>query len=77
MRHFRKDGSIIDVEVSARPIEFDGRHAVLAMAQNVTERNRAERARRTTEEQLRQSQKMEAVGQLTCGIAHDFNKSSP
>ena len=73
MRHFRKDGSIIDVEVSARPIEFDGRHAVLAMAQNVTERNRTERARRTTEEQRRQSQKMEAVGQLTCGIAHDFN----
>jgi PAS domain S-box-containing protein len=73
VRHRRKDGSHFDVEMSIRPLDFDGVPAMLVMAQDVTARNRAERARRAAEAQLRQSQKMEAVGQLTGGIAHDFN----
>jgi PAS domain S-box-containing protein len=73
LRHRTKDGTIIDVELRVREVEFDGRPAVLTSIQNVTERNRAEEDRLFVAEQLRQSQKMEAVGQLTGGIAHDFN----
>ncbi len=66
VRHRTRDGRLLDVELQVHPIEFGGRRAVLVLARDVTERHRLE-------EQLRQAQKMEAVGQLAGGIAHDFN----
>ena len=54
------------VDLSASLMEIEGERIVLAIARDVTERNQLER-------QFRQSQKMEAIGQLAGGVAHDFN----
>ncbi|PWU04754.1 MAG: hypothetical protein C5B51_16190 [Terriglobia bacterium] len=65
-KHITRDGRVLDVEVTGHVFDFQGRKAVLSVVQDVTERKRLEF-------ELHQAQRLETVGQLAAGIAHEIN----
>jgi len=65
LRHHRKDGTIIDVEMTMRPIDLEGRPGYLATAEDVTERLRAERARSEAEAARRDAEAAHEASERT------------
>jgi two-component system, cell cycle sensor histidine kinase and response regulator CckA len=66
LRGRHKEGKEFPVEISLNHLDVDGEKMAISFITDISERTRLEN-------QLRQSQKMEAVGQLAGGVAHDFN----
>jgi PAS domain S-box-containing protein len=74
-RGLRKDGTEFDMDVHVSTYELGGEIYSLVILRDITERKRIEEERLRMEERLHRSEKMEALGQLAGGVAHDLNNT--
>jgi PAS domain S-box-containing protein len=75
LEQYRKDGSTISIELTASFVRDNEKQpiAVLGVTRDITERREAEQAIREKEEKLTRLKKMESLGLMAGGIAHDLN----
>ncbi|MCL5808251.1 MAG: PAS domain S-box protein [Deltaproteobacteria bacterium] len=73
LRDLRYDGSFLDVEVYSFQIIVGGEVSILTTVRDITELKRTEEAQRQLEARIKRAEKMEALGTLAGGVAHDLN----
>lgn len=71
--HLRLDGSLVEVDVSAVPVDYQGEAGAVVFVRDITESKRMELERKEFEAHLRQQQKLESIGTLASGVAHEIN----
>jgi PAS domain S-box-containing protein len=70
---FQRDGSVVDIEVAGKKYVFQGEDVTVVAIRDIAQRKRNEAENKMLQRQLLLSQKMEAIGRLSAGVAHDFN----
>ena len=73
LRDLRHDSSVLDVEVYSFEIVIGGQVSILSTIRDITELKRAEASRLQLESRIKRAEKMEALGTMAGGVAHDLN----
>lgn len=75
LRVARSDGTLVPVELSSERVTFDGRPSLLLIARDLTRQRQGEAVMLKVERDLQHAQKLEGLGALAGGVAHEFNNA--